>query len=96
MGNMDKSKIIRQRLGLTIIITVGATYIITTLVVGILMNITTISLPMAQGIRLVIAGVIGFAVWNILKKQEQTKDNQKNPNQSSEPTLKTPGDSVDV
>ena len=81
---------------MTIIITVGATYILTILVVGLLMNITTISLPMAQAIRLLIAAVIGFSVWNILKKNEQPKDNKNNPNQSSEPTLKTPGGSVDV
>jgi len=73
----EQTKIFRRRLGYTIIITVGATYVLTLLVVGILMNITTVSMTMAQLIRLCIATITGFTVWNILKKNEQTKDEQK-------------------
>lgn len=72
---MDKSKEIKRRLGLTILITVGATYILTILVVGLLMNITTITLQMAKLIRVIIAVVTGIAVWNILKKKGQIPGN---------------------
>lgn len=74
---IDQSKTIRRRLSYTILITVGATYVLTLLVVGLLMNITTVSMAAAQTIRLVIAVIIGFATWNILKENEQTEDDQK-------------------
>ncbi|MDF7802041.1 hypothetical protein P4C99_21395 [Pontiellaceae bacterium B1224] len=73
---MDESKEKQKRLGITIAITAGATYILSALVGGILMN-TSISLtmPMVHGIRLAIALVVGFAVWNILNKKGQMPDN---------------------
>ena len=75
--NMETTKTIRSRLGKTIIITVGATYVLSILVVGLLINIAEITLPVAQTIRFVIAGIIGFATWNILKKNEQSSNNKK-------------------
>ena len=72
---MDKSKENRHRLGLTIIITSGATYILSILVGSLLMNVITLTMPMVLGIKLVIALVIGFAVWNILKGKGQMPDN---------------------
>ena len=66
---MGSPKNIRQRLGLTILITVGATYILSILVVGLLMKATTVTISIAQVIRLIIAIVVGFSVWNILGKE---------------------------
>ena len=83
---MKLSNNIRNRLGLTIIITVGATYIVSILVVGLLINTTEITIQSAQLIRLIIAGIIGFAVWNILKKGKLKEENKNTPNHSSDPT----------
>jgi len=75
---MDNSKQIRTRLSYTILISVGATYIITALVGGLLINSDVkLTLPMVQGIRIGIFIVVGFAVWNILKRNEQQPDGKQ-------------------
>jgi len=76
---MKSAKNFRQRLGLTIVITVGATYIISLLVVGLLMTATTVTAPMAQIIRLVIAIVIGVSAWNLLGKRDSGEHGNSNP-----------------
>ncbi|MCF7818479.1 MAG: hypothetical protein K9M54_11425 [Kiritimatiellales bacterium] len=65
---MRSLKNFRQRMGLTIVVTVGATYIISLLVVGLLMSATTVTVLMAQVIRLVIAIIVGVPVWKLLGK----------------------------
>ena len=72
---MNSSKEIRKRLGLTIVVSAGITYVLSILVIGLLMNVTTISILTAQVIKLIIFGIIGFAVWNILAKKGQMPEN---------------------
>jgi len=73
---MDESKEKQKRLSYTILITVGITYILSALVGAFLMNTSvSLTMPMVHGIRLVIALVVGFAVWNILKKKGQMPEN---------------------
>jgi len=67
---MEPSQKMKPSLGLTIVITAGASYIISALVGGLLINSSVkLTLPMVQGIRIGIFLVVGFAVWNILKKE---------------------------
>jgi chromate transport protein ChrA len=74
--NMDESKERKQRLGLTIVISAGATYILSALVGALLLNSSvTLTMPMVHGIKLVIFLVVGFAVWNILKQKGQMPKN---------------------
>lgn len=68
---MDKSKELRKRLGYTLLITGGATYIIAGLIGVLLMQAMTISLPMVHIIQFLTAVIIGFIVWNILGKEGQ-------------------------
>lgn len=63
---MRPVKNFRQRVGLTIVVAVGAAYIISLLVVGLLMSAATVSILMAQAIRLIVAIVVGLSVWFFL------------------------------
>ena len=81
---MKLSKSFRQHLGLTIIITVGATYIISLLVVGLLMTVTGVTALLTQIIRLIIAIIIWISVWNILGKEDLETRNDSDPEEGSE------------
>ena len=72
---MDKSKEFRKRLGYTLVITGLSAHFVAGLIGTLLIQVMPLTVPMAYGIKLLTALVIGFAVWNILWKKGQMPEN---------------------